>query len=66
MQIAPENLYTRLESLYHQEPLSAAAQLKALVAETVALVELHMPDIDTSEVRQSLDRQKHMWSPKWS
>ncbi|MEM8808488.1 MAG: hypothetical protein AAGF01_20925 [Cyanobacteria bacterium P01_G01_bin.38] len=64
MRIAPENLYVRLESLYHQEPLAAASQLKELVAETVELVELHMPDIDTSKVKQSLDRQKHLWNPK--
>ena len=61
--IAPENLYMRLESLYHQEPLSAASQLKELVAETVELVELYMPAIDTSKVRRSLDRQQHIWKP---
>ncbi len=63
MNIAPENLYMRLESLYHQEPLSAASQLKELVAETVKLVELHMPEIDTSQVRRSLARQQHIWKP---
>lgn len=57
MDIAPENLYLRLESLYHQEPLTVASQLKELVAETVELVELHMPEIDTSKVRKSLKRQ---------
>lgn len=61
MNIAPQNLYTRLESLYHQEPLSMTSQLKELIAETVELVELHMPEIDTSKVKQSLDRQMHMW-----
>lgn len=63
MNIAPENLYMRLESLYHQEPLSAASQLKELVAETVKLVELHMPEIDTSKVRRSLARQQQVWKP---
>ena len=63
MNIAPENLYMRLESIYHQEPLSAASQIKELVAETVELVELHMPAIDTSKVRRSLDRQQHFWKP---
>lgn len=64
MNIAPQNLYIRLESLYHQEPLSTANQLKALVAETVELVELHMPEIDTSKVKQSLERQEHTWEAK--
>ncbi len=64
MNIAPQNLYKRLENLYHQEPLSTASQLKALVAETVELVELHMPQIDTSKVRRSLEGQEHRWKPK--
>ena len=63
MNIAPENLYTRLESIYHQEPLSAASQLKKLVVETVELVELHMPEIDTSKVKQQLNRQQRIWKP---
>ena len=63
MNIAPKNLYVRLESIYHQEPLAVASQLKKLVAETVELVELHMPEIDTSEVRRSLDRQPRIWKP---
>ena len=63
MNVAPKNLYMRLENLYHQEPLSAANQLKELVAETVELVELHMPEIDTSTVRQQLKRQQYTWKP---
>ena len=63
MNIAPKNLYARLESLYHQEPLAVASQLKELVAETVELVELHLPEIDTSKARRSLDRQPRIWKP---
>jgi hypothetical protein len=68
MNIVPENLYLRLEHIYHQEPLATANQLKELVSETVELVELHMPEIDTSKVRrclrlasQSLERQQHVY-----
>lgn len=64
MNIAPQNLYERLENLYHQEPLSTASQLKELVTETVELVELHMPQIDTSKVRRSLEGQEHRWKLK--
>lgn len=53
----------RLENIYHQEPLAAANQLKELVAETVELVELHLPEIDTSKVKRSLNRQQHVWKP---
>ncbi|MEY2830976.1 MAG: hypothetical protein RLZZ574_234 [Cyanobacteriota bacterium] len=63
MTIAPENLYMRLESIYHQEPLTAANQLKELIAETVDLVELHLPEIDTAKVKRSLERQQHIWKP---
>ena len=63
MNVAPENLYLRLESLFHLKPLSAASQLKELVAETVELVELYMPEINTSKVRKSLERQPHFWKP---
>ena len=64
MKIAPQNLYVRLENLYQQEPLLVAHQLKELIAETIELVELHLPEIDTSKVRQSLERQPHTWTPK--
>lgn len=63
MSIAPKNLYVRLESLYHTKPLAAASQLKELIAETVELVELHLPEIDTSKVRQQLNRQQRIWKP---
>ena len=61
MNIAPQNLDPRLEDIYHREPLSAATQLKELIAETVELVELHMPEIDTSKVKQQLNRQQRSW-----
>ena len=64
MNIAPQNLYERLESIYNQEPLSAANQLKELVVETVDLVELHMPDIDISKIRNALERREHSWELK--
>ena len=64
MNITPQNLYERLESIYNQEPLSAANQLKELVAETVDLVELHMPDIDISKIKNSLLSQEHNWEFK--
>jgi predicted nucleotidyltransferase len=63
MTVAPENLYMRLESIYHQQPLAAANQLKELIAETVDLVELHLPEIDTAKVKRSLERQQRIWKP---
>ena len=64
MSIAPQDLYLRLETIFRQEPLSATDLLKELIAETVKLVELHLPEIDTSEVKRSLERQPHKWTPQ--
>lgn len=64
MNIAPQNLYERLEAIFHQAPLSTTSQLKELVSETVELVELNMPEIDTSKVKKSLVKKQHSWEPK--
>ena len=39
------------------------SQLTELLAETIALVELHMPEIDTLKVKQSLEAQDNSWEP---
>lgn len=63
MSIAPQNLYLRLETIYQLEPLAAAERLKQLIVETVELVELHLPEINTSKARQSIERQPYTWTP---
>lgn len=64
MSIAPQDLYPRLETIYRQQPLAATDCLKELIAETVELVELRLPEINTSKVRQSLERQPYTWTPR--
>jgi hypothetical protein len=61
MYIAPNNLYYRTENIFKVEPYLAATQLKELIQETVELVELHMPQIDTSQVRRKLDWRHEAW-----
>lgn len=61
MNIVPDNLSLRLESLFHTPTYSAANVLQELVRETVELVELHMPQVDTSQVRQKLDSKRQAW-----
>jgi hypothetical protein len=63
MQIAPTNLADRLDALLYAEPIAAIPQLKELVQETVALVEQHLPQIDTTAVRKSLDFEHQAWRP---
>ncbi len=61
MEIAPENLTARLENLFHQAPSVAVNQLEALVQETVELVEIHMPQVDTSSAKQRLGWRQQPW-----
>lgn len=50
----PARLAERLESLFELDRPAAAAELRRLVEETVALVERRMPDVDTSAARAQL------------
>ena len=61
MRIAPENLASRLENLFHLEAPVAVNQLEALVRETVALVEIHMPQVDTSSAKRRLGWRQQPW-----
>ena len=61
MEIAPKNLAARLEGLFDRVPLVAVNELEALVRETVELVEIHMPQIDTSSAKQKLGWRQQPW-----
>jgi predicted nucleotidyltransferase len=61
IEIAPENLTDRLESLFHDEPQIAVYQLEELVRETVELVEIHMPQVDTSKAKRKLGWRQQPW-----
>jgi predicted nucleotidyltransferase len=52
MHIAPPRLAARLKQLLQVEPLVAVAMLRAVIEETFALVERHMPAVDTAEARK--------------
>jgi hypothetical protein len=57
--IAPPDLASRLNGLFLSGPFTAARDLDVLLHETIALVEAHMPEIDTSEVKARLDQQRN-------
>lgn len=61
MEILPANLASRLECLFHTEPDIAVNQLEALVQETVDLVEIHMPQVDTLSAKRRLGWRQHPW-----
>ncbi|MEA5450272.1 hypothetical protein VB780_16955 [Leptolyngbya sp. CCNP1308] len=61
MEIAPQNLALRLEGLFHQEASTAALHLKALVQETIAVVETHMPQVNTAFAKRQLGWRQQPW-----
>lgn len=61
MDIAPQNLALRLEDLFHQEASIAALHLESLVQETVALVEAHMPQVNTAFAKRQLGWRQQPW-----
>lgn len=54
--IVPEQIDFRLRQLYLESPLSAVKQLKAILEETVVLVEQLYPQVDTAFVRYGLEQ----------
>lgn len=64
MTIKPDNLAARLDGLFGLKMNTAVHQLELLVSETVALVEAHMPDIDTTAVKARLGWEHPAWEPK--
>jgi hypothetical protein len=61
MEISPENLTNRLEGLFRHAAPVAVNELEALVRETVELVEIHMPQVDTSSAKQKLGWRQQPW-----
>jgi hypothetical protein len=61
LDIAPARLGERLEGLWHVTPDAAAKELRALVSETVELVERELPAVDTGACRRALARDDAPW-----
>lgn len=52
MQLAPSNVASRLPGLFLVDGQTAVNQLKQLIEETIALVETHLPEFDTTPTRK--------------
>ena len=61
--ISPERLAARLDDLFVLDRASAALELERLVGETIALVEAHLPDVDTGPARRLLGARQQPWLP---
>jgi len=63
MKIAPPDLATRLEALFHSDIAIAATQLEELTREVVELVEQHMPQVDVTALRSRIGWRQQSWQP---
>jgi predicted nucleotidyltransferase len=52
--VSPAQIVERLQHMFHQPPVEAAAHLREVLAETVAIVEARYPQIDTAYARYGL------------
>lgn len=63
MKIAPPNLAARLDAIFQPDMARGVVELEMLVAETVALVEKHMPTIDTGQAKRRIGWRIQPWTP---
>lgn len=64
MTICPPELGPRVESLFRDDPGRAGSTLESLVRETLALVDEHMPSIDTAAARARLGWRQQPWTDR--
>jgi hypothetical protein len=58
-----DNLAERIEKLFDIDLASAAIVLEELVGEVTALIEQHMPEIDTTPAKRRLGWRQQPWAP---
>jgi hypothetical protein len=63
LSLAPERFADRLDEVFGLDPVAGGTAMERLVAETVTLVEAHMPDVDTTAARSSLGKRQLPWQP---
>ena len=61
--VAPVDLANRLDRVFLVDVATGSAQLERLVQETMALVNAHMPEADTSVVRHPPGQRQRPWQP---
>lgn len=64
MPFAPDRFADRLDALFTLDPVTAGTVMEQLVAETLVLVEAHMPVVDTSAARRHLGVRHRPWQPE--
>lgn len=59
--IKPADCAARIKAAFREEPVEGVRILKALIAETLDLVDLHVPDFDTAPYRANFNRHRQIW-----
>lgn len=59
--VAPPDLPDRLTAVFRSEPREGVRELIRLIDETIALVERHMPEVDTGPVRARVAERRPAW-----
>ncbi|MGI2329321.1 nucleotidyltransferase domain-containing protein [Planococcus sp. YIM B11945] len=54
LELKPENIEVRLQTMFKEPPEIAVKQLRDVLAETLTLIEAHHPNFDTTIARQEL------------
>jgi len=62
MPSTPLQIAERLQSMFYEPPLQAAAQLRAILSETLDMVERAYPQLDTSYPRYGLDQEPQIFT----
>lgn len=61
--IAPPDLAQRIELLFESDRKMAGKEAERLVSETLALVQEHMPEVDTSAAGKRIGQRAQSWLP---
>ncbi|HYN88418.1 MAG TPA: nucleotidyltransferase domain-containing protein [Ardenticatenaceae bacterium] len=64
LQVAPRNCSSRMKQVFGKVPLEGWSQLKELLYETVALVEEHLPDVNTRSLFEGHPEVNTVWARK--
>jgi hypothetical protein len=63
--IVPDDLANRLDRVFVTDLSGGIAQVERLVGETLTLVHVHMPNVDTSILRHAPGERQQPWRPDW-
>jgi len=61
LRYAPPQFVSRLNSAFHLDPITGVQVMNGLVEEVIVLVETHMPEIDTSQARERVEKRRLLW-----